>query len=328
MLLDFRVRQGSFVCTVSVLLCNNGWFIPTRGIQLPYYLLSSMKEFIRPSNRDLKRQSKSPVEVPWHVMSCPHKFVLMQKAFTPQSQKFMASSIAITTVPSKISSRSQFCKIRFIFTFYTSSHHCTVTLVQKLRLVCAHKFVTLSIQKQTLHQLTITYTSYNIMATQVIVPSSAFHNTNTINFDLLSDANNIVNDLQGSTPGMITIYNNQSTMPSFSIQSRKIPRQCSTDSTLSQRSISSSARPRARFPMKLRTVLNDALLENNEHIISWLPHGKAFKVHKPDLFASQIMRRYFRQSHFRSFTRQVSLYPATSNGRPLHFCFWIGRVTH
>jgi HSF-type DNA-binding len=69
----------------------------------------------------------------------------------------------------------------------------------------------------------------------------------------------------------------------------------------------SSTRPRARFPMKLRAVLNDAALEGNEHIISWLPHGKAFKVHKPDLFASMLMRRYFRQSHFRSFTRQVRI---------------------
>jgi hypothetical protein len=79
----------------------------------------------------------------------------------------------------------------------------------------------------------------------------------------------------------------------------------------SQQSVSSSqqsfknVRPRARFPLKLRAVLNDAAVEGNEHILSWLPNGKAFKVHKPDLFASKLMKRYFRQSHFRSFTRQV-----------------------
>jgi hypothetical protein len=66
-----------------------------------------------------------------------------------------------------------------------------------------------------------------------------------------------------------------------------------------------SQRARARFPIKLRIVLEDAINESNEHIISWLPNGKAFKVHKPEMFSKLLMKRYFRQSHFRSFTRQV-----------------------
>mmetsp|Transcript_625 Transcript_625/g.1145 ORF Transcript_625/g.1145 Transcript_625/m.1145 type:complete len:261 (+) Transcript_625:70-852(+) len=70
----------------------------------------------------------------------------------------------------------------------------------------------------------------------------------------------------------------------------------------------STIRPRARFPMKLRQVLTDAGVEGNEHIISWLPCGTAFRVHKPVLFTQTIMRRYFRQSHYRSFTRQLYHY--------------------
>ncbi|KAL3899716.1 MAG: hypothetical protein SGARI_006400 [Bacillariaceae sp.] len=67
-------------------------------------------------------------------------------------------------------------------------------------------------------------------------------------------------------------------------------------------------RPRARFPLKLRTVLEDAANEGNDHIISWLPDGKAFKVHQPEMFSKVLMKRYFRQSHFRSFTRQLYHY--------------------
>ncbi|KAG7340894.1 HSF-type DNA-binding protein [Nitzschia inconspicua] len=83
-------------------------------------------------------------------------------------------------------------------------------------------------------------------------------------------------------------------------------------SVTSQKSLHSfncgKSHQRARFPMKLRALLDDASMEGNEHIVSWLPHGKSFKVHKPELFASVLMRRYFRQSHFRSFTRQLYHY--------------------
>lgn len=66
-----------------------------------------------------------------------------------------------------------------------------------------------------------------------------------------------------------------------------------------------SLRAGGRFPVKLRTVLNDAIIEGNEQIISWVSNGAAFKIHKPDMFVKLLMQRYFRQTHFRSFTRQV-----------------------
>lgn len=61
-----------------------------------------------------------------------------------------------------------------------------------------------------------------------------------------------------------------------------------------------------KFPRKLRRLLNDSEREGNQHIVSWLPHGGAFKVHKPKEFASQIVCRYFNHGQYRSFTRQVS----------------------
>jgi hypothetical protein len=48
--------------------------------------------------------------------------------------------------------------------------------------------------------------------------------------------------------------------------------------------------------------------EEHESIISWLPHGKAFRVHKPTEFASDVMGRYFKQSKYKSFQRQLHIY--------------------
>ena len=59
------------------------------------------------------------------------------------------------------------------------------------------------------------------------------------------------------------------------------------------------------FPTKLRCILDDAVTEGNEHIVSWLPDGKAFKIHNPEAFTKIILRRYFRQTMFKSFTRQL-----------------------
>ena len=59
------------------------------------------------------------------------------------------------------------------------------------------------------------------------------------------------------------------------------------------------------FPYKLHQLLDDAVQEGKEHIISWLPSGTAFKVHRPLLFTSEIMSNYFRQTQYKSFTRQV-----------------------
>jgi len=75
------------------------------------------------------------------------------------------------------------------------------------------------------------------------------------------------------------------------------------------KALDSSARgptSKRSFPFKLLQLLEDASLEGNEHIVSWLPHGKAFKVHKTTEFENELIGRYFRQTKYRSFVRQVS----------------------
>jgi hypothetical protein len=58
------------------------------------------------------------------------------------------------------------------------------------------------------------------------------------------------------------------------------------------------------FPMKLHRMLN----QSDESIVGWLEHGRAFKIHKPNLFAEVIMPNFFNQSKYQSFQRQLNLY--------------------
>mmetsp|Transcript_17374 Transcript_17374/g.32943 ORF Transcript_17374/g.32943 Transcript_17374/m.32943 type:complete len:497 (+) Transcript_17374:106-1596(+) len=62
------------------------------------------------------------------------------------------------------------------------------------------------------------------------------------------------------------------------------------------------------FPVKLHIVLK--IMENGakDHIVSWLPHGRAFAIHNPKLFESEVMKKYFNQSQISSFRRQLNLY--------------------
>lgn len=62
------------------------------------------------------------------------------------------------------------------------------------------------------------------------------------------------------------------------------------------------------FPFKLHSILESAGTAGQESIISWLPSGKAFKIHKPKEFADAIMPQYFNQTKYRSFQRQLYIY--------------------
>jgi hypothetical protein len=55
-------------------------------------------------------------------------------------------------------------------------------------------------------------------------------------------------------------------------------------------------------------MLTDCEREGHGRIISWLPCGKGFKVHKPEEFVKTILPTYFNQSKYKSFTRQLYIY--------------------
>jgi len=62
------------------------------------------------------------------------------------------------------------------------------------------------------------------------------------------------------------------------------------------------------FPSKLYQLLEYVEAEGLSHIVSWQPNRKAFKIHKPDTFMTTIAPKYFEQSKFTSFKRQLNLY--------------------
>ena len=61
------------------------------------------------------------------------------------------------------------------------------------------------------------------------------------------------------------------------------------------------------FP-KNSEMLEEVDKAGGGHVVSWLPSGKAFKVHQPDEFVKKIIPLYFKQKQYKSFQRQLHLY--------------------
>jgi hypothetical protein len=62
------------------------------------------------------------------------------------------------------------------------------------------------------------------------------------------------------------------------------------------------------FPIKLHNLLDNVEADGHAGIISWQPHGRAFKIHDRKKFVDMVMPTYFRQTKFESFRRQLCLY--------------------
>jgi Heat shock transcription factor len=71
------------------------------------------------------------------------------------------------------------------------------------------------------------------------------------------------------------------------------------------------------FPLKLLIILKILEREGMDHIFSWLPHGRAFGIHKLGLFEEEVMKRFFKQKPDLFFQTQLNLYGflRLSNGR-------------
>jgi hypothetical protein len=55
-------------------------------------------------------------------------------------------------------------------------------------------------------------------------------------------------------------------------------------------------------------MLETMAKNGSQDIVSWQPHGKAFRVHQPEVFANAIMPHYFNQTKYKSFQRQLHIY--------------------
>lgn len=58
-----------------------------------------------------------------------------------------------------------------------------------------------------------------------------------------------------------------------------------------------------KFPVKLYAILAQKEFQD---IISWMPHGRSWKVLKPSLFESMVMPLFFEYSNYHSFNRLVN----------------------
>ena len=62
------------------------------------------------------------------------------------------------------------------------------------------------------------------------------------------------------------------------------------------------------FPSLLHDLLDDVESLNEADIVCWRPSGACFKVHKRDEFMTKVLPRYFRQTHYKSFVRQLNIW--------------------
>jgi len=62
------------------------------------------------------------------------------------------------------------------------------------------------------------------------------------------------------------------------------------------------------FPLKLHELLDAADMQGFNCIVSWLPDGNSFQVHDQDRFVKEILPKFFRQSKYKSFQRQLNLW--------------------
>lgn len=66
-----------------------------------------------------------------------------------------------------------------------------------------------------------------------------------------------------------------------------------------------------KFPWILHKIIEDAEREGNQSIVAWMPSGRSFVVYKRDEFMERILPRYFRQTKYKSFVRQLNLWGFT-----------------
>ena len=65
------------------------------------------------------------------------------------------------------------------------------------------------------------------------------------------------------------------------------------------------------FPYRLHHMLEDVEKRRIDHIVSWMPGGRSFKVHKPTEFVSTVATNYFHLTKYKSFKRQLLNYGFT-----------------
>jgi hypothetical protein len=108
---------------------------------------------------------------------------------------------------------------------------------------------------------------------------------------------------------------NDTTLPNFDDQTDNPSYVCqteSTDKTTIEQTESNATKRLKRtpsFPTTLHEMLDNAEDYGYDHIISWMPDGKSFKIHDDtDDKLGSILSRYYKATKARSFARQLQIY--------------------
>lgn len=62
------------------------------------------------------------------------------------------------------------------------------------------------------------------------------------------------------------------------------------------------------FPWKLHELLDMAESDGFTNIVSWLPDQHSFRVHNVENFVNHVMKRFFKQTKYKSFQRQLNMW--------------------
>ena len=69
-----------------------------------------------------------------------------------------------------------------------------------------------------------------------------------------------------------------------------------------------TGRKKELFPVKLHKIMEYSERYGFSSIISWMPHGRSFKIHHEGNFVERVMSNFFFQSKMSSFKRQLKMY--------------------
>jgi hypothetical protein len=135
----------------------------------------------------------------------------------------------------------------------------------------------------------------------------------------------------------INITKSNDHSPMFTFEEKDIPFgsvfvQDSEDYSLTS-SIGSTYPSGISFPWRLHEMLDDAEKDDFfQSIISWLPdHENAFRVHNSAAFVNIVMPKYFNQTKYKSFQRQLNIWgfcritSGRDKGGYIHPCFIRGQ---
>jgi HSF-type DNA-binding len=90
---------------------------------------------------------------------------------------------------------------------------------------------------------------------------------------------------------------------------KKIERKnCKLRSSRGNNGTRSAAGKRNPFPQALHQMLDDSIKCGYEDIITWQAHGRSFRVLDSKRFVAEVLPKYFKQTKWQSYLRQLALY--------------------